>query len=407
MEYIINTIAWVQVVMAPMADSTSTTIEILVKAWSIYETAKTNWLSHFLEHMFFKWWKKYTSPKIVVETIDQVWGEFNAFTGNDYAGYYVKAAPEHAVTALDVLWDMMVYATFPTEEVEKEKWVVIQEIKMYDDRPDAKVLEHWDRQYFGDNSYGWPIIWPESNVISFTQDDLFEHKNLLYTKDNLIITVAGKILDIDAIEQKISDIFSSLPEVTTAQRPAYNPTHPKNTREIFSQWTHQNHIVLWGPGFGHDDKRYIAARLLANIVWWTMSSRLFQEIREKRWLCYYIWCSHQVQPTHGTFIIRAWLSKENYQAWVDAIKQELTAIAQWAITQEELDKAKGNMLGKIQMWIETSDQMADFIGAQQLLYWEIKTLEEIIEAYKQVTLDDIKAIAPMLHPENLYGCTID
>jgi predicted Zn-dependent peptidase len=138
-----------------------------------------------------------------------------------------------------------------------------------------------------------------------------------------------------------------------------------------------------------------------------MSSRLFQEIREKRWLCYYIGCSHQVQPTHGTFVIRAGLSKENYKEWIAAIKQELTTIAEWAITQEELDKAKGNMLGKIQMWIETSDQMADFIGAQQLLYWEIKTLEEIIEAYKQITLDDVKAIAPMLHPKNLYGCTID
>jgi predicted Zn-dependent peptidase len=289
MNYTREHIAWIPVLFAPMKDSTSVTIEILVKAWSIYENVQTNGLSHFLEHMFFKWWKKYTSPKIVVETIDQVWGEFNAFTWNDYAWYYVKAAPEHTLTAIDVLGDMMVHASFPQEEVEKEKGVVIQEIKMYDDRPDAKVIELWDRHYFGDNSFGWPIIWPESNVLAFTQGDLFTHKTKLYTKDNMLIVIAWNIENKDDIVQAISDIFDVLPETTTAQRPLYNPTHPSNKRDIFSQWTHQNHLVFGGPWFGHDDSRYYAAKLLANIVWGTMSSRLFQEIREKRWLCYYIW----------------------------------------------------------------------------------------------------------------------
>ena len=407
MHYTLKHIAWIPVLFAPMKDSTSTTVEIIVKAWSVYEDARTNGLSHFLEHMFFKWWKKYTSPKVVVETIDELGWEFNAFTGNDYAGYYVKAAPEHIFTALDVLGDMMVHASFPKEEVEKEKWVVIQEIKMYDDRPDAKVVEIWDRNYFWDNSFGRPIIWPEANVLAFTQQDLFDHKQQLYTKDNLLITIAWNIIDEDRISDTINTLFASLPEKTTGNRPLYNNNHPKNKRDKISQWTHQNHLVFGGPWFGHDDKRYYAAKLLANIVWWTMSSRLFQEIREKRWLCYYIWCSHQTQPTHGNFIIRAGLSKENYEAWVAAIKEELIKIAQWDITQIELDKAQWNMLGKIQMGIETSDQMADFLGAQQLLYWEINTLENILANYKKITLADIQAIAPMLHPDNLYGCTID
>lgn len=301
----------------------------------------------------------------------------------------------------------MVNASFPKEEVEKEKWVVVQEIKMYDDRPDAKVIETWDRNFFGDNSFWRPIIGPESNVLAFTQQDLFDHKEQLYTKDNMVITIAGNIIDEDRITETITTLFASLPEKTTWKRPLYNSDHPKNKRDIISQWTHQNHLVFGGPGFWHDDKRYYAAKLLANIVWGTMSSRLFQEIREKRWLCYYVWCSHQTQPSHGNFIIRAGLSKENYAAWVEAIKQELITIAQWDITQLELDKAQWNMLGKIQMGIETSDQMADFLGAQQLLYWEINSLEDILANYKKVTLADIQDIAPMLHPDNLYGCTID
>jgi predicted Zn-dependent peptidase len=407
MEYSSKKIAWVEVLFAPMDDSSSTTVEIIVKAGSIYESQKTNGLSHFLEHMFFKWWKKYTSPKMVVETIDQLGGEFNAFTGNDYAGYYVKAAPEHVYTALDVLGDMMVHASFPKEEVEKEKWVVIQEIKMYDDRPDAKVAEIWDRNYFGDNSFWWSIIGPEANVLSFTQDDLFAHKEQLYTKDNLVIVIAWKIIDQAAIEELISTLFSQLPDSTTGSRPWYNAQHPLNTRDIISQWTHQNHLVFWGEWFAHGHPQNYAAKLLANIVWGTMSSRLFQEIREKRWLCYYIGCSHQSFPSHGLFGIRAWLSKENYASWVAALKEELTKIAAGDISQAELDKAQWNTLWRIQMGIETSDQMADFLWAQKLLYNEIRTLDTILWDYKKVILADIQAVAPMLHPEKLYGCTID
>lgn len=389
-----------------MVDATSVTVEILVKAGSVYETKNNNWISHFLEHMFFKWWKKYTSPKMVVETIDQIWWEFNAFTGNEYAWYYVKTAPEHVFIALDVLWDMMVHASFPKDEIEKEKWVVIQEINMYDDRPDAKVMEYRERQYFGDNSYWWPIIWPEHNIITFTQSDLFAHQQSLYTKDNMIIVIAWRITEQQTIIELISQLFWWLPATSTLAKPAYDNNHPSNQWDIFSQWTHQNHIVVWWPWFGHNNSHYYAAKLLANIVWWTMSSRLFQEIREKRWLCYYIWCSHHVHPTHGTFIIRSWLSKEHYEAGITAIKDELYKIATWWISELELLQAKGNLTGKIQMGIETSDQMADFIWSQYLLYNNIKQLQDILWAYNRVLHEDINEIAHLLHPDNLYWATI-
>ncbi len=407
MQYIKKTYNGVQVIFAPMADSTSITIEIVVKAGSLYETKETNWLSHFLEHMFFKWWKKYTSPKVVVETIDQIGWEFNAYTGNEYAWYYVKSAPEHINIAIDVLSDMMVHSTFPPEEVEKEKWVVIQEIKMYEDRPDAKVINIRNRNYFGDNSFGWEIIWPESNVLGFTQDDLFNHQKQLYTKDNMLIVIAWKVNDMEAIGSMIGDLFAQLPETYTGTLPSYTWNHPRDKRDIVSNGTHQNHIVFGGPWFAHDAPQYYAAKLLANIVWGTMSSRLFQEIREKRWLCYYIGCGHQSAPTHWTFVIRAGLSKENYDEWITAIKKELEMIADTWITEDELQKARWNILGKLQMWIETSDQMADFIGSQQLLYWKILSLEDILAEYQKVTLWDIQAIKNMLHPSNFYGCTID
>ena len=406
MEYTLKQIAWIDVIFAPMHDAASTTVEILVKAGSLYETQTTNGLSHFLEHMFFKGGKKYHTAKMVVETIDAIGGECNAFTGNDYAGYYVKSAPEHVYLSIDVLSDMMVHATFPEEEVEKEKGVVIQEINMYLDRPDAQVRKARERNYYGDNSFGRTILGPEKNIQSFTQSMLFAHKESLYTKKSMTIIIAWKIMDQLRIESMIAELFAALPDHAWGIRPTYSPIHPSNTRDIINQKTNQNHLVYGGPGFGDGDRYEYAGSLLSLIIGGTMSSRLFQEIREKRWLCYYIGSSHSVSPDHGTFKIRAGLSKENYESGVDAIKEELRKVSRGDITADELAKAQSNMLGRVQMGIETSDEMADFIGSNYLLYKKIETLDQILENYKQVTLDDIHAACSMVDPDKLYGCTI-
>lgn len=131
-----------------MSDTNSVTIEIMCKAGNIYETRENNGISHFLEHLFFKGGKKYPTPKDVAEAVDKFGGEFNAYTGDEYAGYYVKCAPEFVPQAMDVLADMMNNPSFPKEELEREKGVVIQELKMYEDNPMAMVLQKWQTYYF-------------------------------------------------------------------------------------------------------------------------------------------------------------------------------------------------------------------------------------------------------------------
>ena len=138
-------------------------------------------------------------------------GEFNAYTGDEIASYYVKCPPQHASSALNVLADMMIHAQFPQEEMEREKLVVVQEIKMYDDNPQALVAEQRNTWYHGDNAYGWSILGPEENVMSFTREDLFHHQKSLYTKDNMILVIAGKIEDQTTLEGQISALFAELP----------------------------------------------------------------------------------------------------------------------------------------------------------------------------------------------------
>ena len=150
--------------------------------------------------MFFKGGKKYTTPHDVAAYVDTFGGEFNAFTAEEYAGYYVKSAPEHTAKALDILADMMVQPSFPKEELEREKLVVIQELKMYEDRPDRLAYNKFKTFMYGDNSYGREIIGTEDNIRSFSQDDLFKHKHELYTKDNMLIVIAGKILQQEVLE---------------------------------------------------------------------------------------------------------------------------------------------------------------------------------------------------------------
>ncbi len=295
MKYTVENIAGIDVIFAPMEDANSVTIEIMCRAGSIYETREKNGLSHFLEHLFFKGGKRYSTPKSVAEALDKFGGESNAYTSDEYAGYYVKCAPEFIDKAIDVLADMMNNAKFNIKEMEREKGVVIQEIKMYEDNPMAMTMEKRQNYYFGDNSYGRQIIGTEENVNSFTQQMLFDHKTDLYTKDNLIITIAGKIKDKIAIVNQLEQEFTTLPERKRIQKPEFIHEFPENHVGSYEQKNEQTHLVISAPGFKGDDETRYAANVLATILGGNMSSRLFQNIREKQGLCYYIKASHMVQ----------------------------------------------------------------------------------------------------------------
>lgn len=407
MKYEIKNLVWIDTIFVPMEDANSTTVLILARAGSIYENKKNNWISHFLEHNFFKWWKKYKTPQEVAEAVDSFGWEFNAFTWDSYAGYYVKSAPEFVEKWLDVLWDMIMDSQFPQEEMEREKWVVIQEVKMYEDQPTALVTDKWQEFFYGDNSYGWSTLWPIKNIQNFTREDLINHKSNLYTKDNLIIIVSGKILDQRTIEEQITTLFFALPEKKKIEKPNFLWILPSSHEGKFIKWTAQNHLIISAKWFDWNDNKRYAASLLTTILWWNMSSRLFQNIREKEWLCYYISARHHSSPHDWIFFIRAWLEKDRFEYWVEKIMWELKKISTWDITKDEFDKAIWFNIGQYQMWIESSDEMANFVWNQYLLYGEIKTLDDILEKIKSVKIDEVIDIAKYLSEENLYKFWIE
>lgn len=378
----------------------------MVKAGSIYESVATNGLSHFLEHMFFKWWIQYQTPKAVAETIDRIGGEFNAYTADEYASYYVKCSPEHSMTAIDVLADMMVNAQFPVPELEREKQVVIQEIKMYEDNPQSLVYQRWKPWFLWDNSYGWPIIGTEANVLAFTQDDLFSHKQRYYTKDNLIVVISWSIIDSERLLDSIGNLFGPLPAFSDYVLTPYVTTLPSVRQASFVKQSEQTHLIVSSPGFVYRDDRKYAASLLATILGGNMSSRLFQHIREKLGLCYYIGASHFAESYAGYFLCRAGLDKKQFDLGLDAIYREIDHMVQWDISQTDFDNAQWFKLWKLQLWIETSDDVAEFLGTQYLLYDTIVTIEDLIAQYQSVSLRDVQDLASCLSKDKLYAFSI-
>jgi len=407
MNFEIQNINWIKTIFAHLPETNSVTTLILAKAGAVYETKEINWISHFLEHMFFKWWIKYKTPKEVASTIDEIWWEFNAFTGEQYAGYYVKSASDFIEVGLDVLADMLVNAQFPEEELEREKWVVIQEIKMYEDLPQKLVIDKFKLFYYGDNSRWWPILWPEENIKKFTRSDLFDYKNKLYTKDNIIIIIALNIKDKNKIMQLVSQLFKNLPEKKQLEKPPYPWINAKTNEDFYKKWTSQTHVVIGIPGFSLFDEKRFAANVLATMLWGNMSSILFQEIREKRWLCYYIGAAHYSSPEDWIFLIRSWLEKNKFKEARKIINEILDSLVEGNIPEKDFEKAKNFLIWKTKIGIETSDQLADFVWEQYLLKWTITTLEEIVEKIKKVTIDDVKQIAKNLKKENRYTYWIE
>ena len=393
---------WITTIIYPMESSTTITCQVFCHAGSLYESRNTNGLSHFLEHMFFKGGIKYPTSQSISYTLDAIWAEHNAYTSNQVASYYVKSSPEHRLTWLDVLSDMMCHATFPHEEVSKEQWVILQELQMYKDQPRSWMNLNAQLWYHGDNPYGWPILGTQDTIKAVSHDSLMNHKQSLYTKDNMIIVIAGKTPSIDLLLGTIEELFGWLPESSSLSKSIYTGYKPSNHSSCLKQWTNQSHITMFINGIPKTDSRMYQARLLGNMLGGTTSSRLRQEIREKRWLCYYIWSWHSDSKEFWTWNINAWLDKEKLDEWVDIIHTLLDEFTQASITSQEFELAQSNFIWWLQMWMETSDEVADRLGNRYMNRGDIITLNQLIEIYRSITLDEVKQLCAMFDKKYRY-----
>lgn len=381
----------IPVLTSPIDGTAAVTILILAGAGSRYESQGERGISHFLEHMFFKGGKRYKSTKEVSTVLEGVGADFNAFTGKEYAGYYVKVAADHAELACDVLSDMLIHATFPQEEIEKERGVIMEEERMYQDTPMYRVGWDFEQLLFGDHPLGWDTIGTEEVIRSVNQADFVKHQRGLYVADNLVITFAGHIQD-DTAASLAAQYFGS---IEGKKDRAWNAFSTFGEKKLFlrTKNTEQAHLVLGVPGVSSQHEDHFVQKLLSVILGGNMSSRMFLRIREARGMCYYISTEVDSYLDAGSISTRAGVDQSRLHEAISAIKHEYLLAAKDGIEDEELHRAKEYLKGRVTLSMEDSEEIAHFLGKQMLLYPKVRDIPEYFRAIDVVTVEQVNALA--------------
>lgn len=379
-------------------DSTkAVTVLVLVGAGSRYETSKINGISHFLEHMFFKGAKNYTSAKEVSEAIDSVGGEFNAFTGKEYAGYYVKVASEKVDTAFDVLSDMMLHAKFDQKEIEKERGVILEEYNMYQDTPMYQIGWDYEQLVYGDQPLGWDQIGLKEIIKSVNHEDFVKYKGELYTSDNTVVAVCGNIGHEEAVK-KVEKFFPMEKSDRAYDFARIDPAKMGSGRvHLKEKKTEQTHLSLGVEAFPETHPDHWVLKVLSVILGGNMSSRMFLNVREQHGLAYYIRTSTDdymdtglISTTAGVDVKRAEMSVEKI---VEQYKLMAAGSGEGEVSAQELDKAKNFLKGKMVLSLEDSEEYAHLLAKFELLHGEVMTPEEIVQALDAVTVADVHRVA--------------
>lgn len=382
-----------RVLFAPLKETKAVTALILFPIGSRYEPSAINGSSHFLEHLFFKGTAKRPSTLDVSKELDGVGAEYNAFTGKDHTGYYVKVAADKLELALDILSDMLYRSLFDPKEIERERGVIVEEINMYEDNPMMSLDEVFEQTIFKGNPLGMTIAGPRKVIRTVTRKQLMAYKARFYNPHNLLLTIAGKFDAAQATrltrkyfgDAKGPRIATRFPRFTSVQRA------PRTT--VRFRETEQVQMGLGFPAFGYHDPRMPALSVLSIILGGNMSSRLFIRIRERLGLCYFIRAERGVFQDTGYFLVRAGLEKTRLDEAIGKIWSELKEIRDVPVGADELRRAKEYVRGKILLGLEDSEEIADWVAKQLLLQGKIETPEQKIAKLMAVTAKDVQAVA--------------
>lgn len=395
-----------RLIVEPLKSTKAVTVLILAGAGSRYETKDINGISHFLEHMFFKGAKKYKNTKEVSETIDGIGGDFNAFTGKEYAGYYVKVASEQLETAMDVLSDMLLHARFDTKEIEKERGVILEEYNMYQDTPMYQIGWDFERLMFGDQPLGWDQIGTPEFIKSVTHEQFADYKKKLYSPDNIVLTLAGDIDEKRAMELT-EKYFKFDSDTKDYDFDSLKPHEGGERVYLHNKKTEQAHVIVGVPSHPETHKDHWAERMLGIILGGNMSSRMFMSVREAQGLCYYIRTNSDNFVDTGILSTGAGVQLERIDDAIKAIVEEYAKIRSEKVPEEELQKAKNFIKGKMVLRLEDSEEYAHLLGKYELLHDEAMRPEEIMKQLEAVTVEDIQRVAEdLLKPEKMKVAVI-
>jgi len=392
------------------SDTQAVTIMFLVKVGSRYENPAEEGLAHFVEHTLFKGTNKRPSSKQIGMEIESLGGTSNAFTSYDYTGYYIKAPAINFVESFEILADMFKNSQFSQDEIAKERGVIIEEIKMYEDRPTSKVAEAWSRNFFQNSTLGLEITGTIDSVKQMKQQQFFDFMAKHYYGENVLIVIAGNI-DQTIVEKLIngncSDIPAQADRVTSAFAPFKFEQDPNRKKYLkIIKDVEQTHVILGGLAINRNDPRRFALQVANTILANGFGSRLFQVIRDELGLAYYIYSRLANYEDTGVFQIGLGVDSTRVEEAINAVKKELTSITNGDFTDAEFRRAKNYLLGNLITELETSEDIASYYGMQDLLQTERLTIAEVKEKILSISLNDIHEICAELFFEDNYHLAV-
>ncbi|MEA1965250.1 MAG: pitrilysin family protein [Candidatus Aerophobetes bacterium] len=381
-----------RIITSPMKGTKTVTVLALVGTGSKYEIKEINGVSHFLEHMFFKGTKRRPTALDIAETIDRVGGEYNAFTSKEFTGYYAKVSSKHRKLVMDVVSDIFLHSKLDAKEIEREKGVIIEELNMYLDTPISYIKDLFEVLLYGNQPAGWLVIGAKENIKAITREKLLDYLKSQYVASNTIILVAGDIDEEETIEE-VEECFKSIIEDKYLGKPSVKERQNKPLSLIHHKKTDQTHFCLGIRSYDFSSKDYFVLQVLTSILGGGMSSRLFIEVREKRGLAYRIRCSSENYTDTGYVVVQAGVGNNRIDESIKVILNEFRKIRDEKVPDKELNKTREYIKGKLLLGLESSDEVAFWLGHQEVLKREILTVDEVFKRIDAVTAKDIQRIA--------------
>src|SRR5205809_875147 len=385
-----------------MTQVRSISIGVWLTRGSRHESAERGGIAHFVEHMLFKGTAS-RSAEDIAQAIDSIGGQLDAFTAKEYASYYIKVLDEHLPLAIDILSDIVRNPAFSPEDIEREKKVVVEEIKMVEDPPDDLVHELFTQGFWENHALGRPILGTRETVESFNTDLLREYFERSYTARNLIVSAVGN-LEHAHVRDLVEEKLGSLPADGTAlgeQAPQVVPKVLIRNKEL-----EQSHLCVGVSSYpqNHDD-RY-ASYLLNTLLGGSMSSRLFQNVREKRGLAYAVFSGLSAYRDAGSFTVYAGCANEAVGEVIDLVVEELKQVKQSPVPEAELQRAKDHLKGSLMLSLENTASRMSHLARQEIYFDRQFGLDETLQGIERVTTAEVQRVAVDLFRDGSLSATV-
>ncbi len=381
----------VRVILIPKKESLGSTVLVLVEAGSEYEEKSTNGISHFSEHMMFKGTKNRPGPSVIATEMEALGARYNAFTSQEYTGYYAEVQSAKLGRAMDIIFDMYLNPLLDPNEIEKEKGVIIQELNRYHDNPQRHVYDLFSKVLYGNQPAGWEIVGPKENITHFGRADFLNYRQKYYTGPSTAVIVAGNFEE-GKVVKKIKETFSRLSR-SKISKPRTLEFQKKPQMLIEHLDIGQANLAIGLKAYSAFDKRRFALDILAEMLGGGMSSRLWIAVREKLGAAYYIGSNTSNSYDHGILSIGAGIEKEKIEQVIKVVLKELKKTSDRLIPEKELKKSIDSFVGKMVLDAQTSDSLAMFYGESEVLTRNPESLSRLIKKYQSVSREEIRAVA--------------